>query len=137
MRLAPIASIVLALSLVFAPCAAHAADKETPEPATPTIWPAHVAGAVGILGLGTALAFGSLQINAQHSQRVAQATLMQAGANPGACRGESIRPDLDQMCSLLARHENAAELHQDAFTVALSVGLTSLAFAVTWYLLAR
>ena len=132
-------SLVLVVMLLLSSRVVWAAEPETqPRDAEgPTIWPAHVGGAIGILGLGTALAFGSLQINAEHAARVTEATLARAGASPGSCRGADVRPELGQMCSLLARHEAASEFHQDAFAVALGVGLTSLAFAVTWYLIAK
>lgn len=124
--------LLLALVLVLAPKIARAAEEEPP-----TIWPAHVTGIVGGLGLVSAIAFGSLQMNSDHAARVAEATLAGAGANPGACRADTVRPDLDQMCSLYARHEAASDLHGDAFAGALAVGLTSLAFAVAWYVIAK
>lgn len=126
--------LVLVLVLALAPRTAHA-EERTQE--APTMWPAHVSGILGGLGLVTAIAFGSLQMNADHSRRVAEATLVSAGANPGACRASVVRADLDQMCSLVARHEAASELHGDVFVGALTVGLTSLAFAVAWYVIAK
>jgi hypothetical protein len=125
--------LVLVLGLVLFPRRAHAAEEET----TPTIWPAHVAGIVGGLGLVTAVAMGSLQMNADHSARITEATLAGSGMHPGACSGDSVRADLDQMCSLLARHRAASEVHADALAVALGVGLTSIAFAVVWYVIAK
>lgn len=113
------------------------ARAEEREPETPAMWPAHAAGIIGGLGLVTAIAFGALQMNAEHSARVAQATLAGAGASPAACRADVVRADVDQMCSLLARHEAASDLHGDVFTGALTVGLTSLAFAVAWYVIAK
>jgi hypothetical protein len=125
--------ILLSLALLLSNVDAHAAEDAP----TPTIWPAHASAIVGGLGLVTAIAMGSLQQNTEHSARIVEATLAGSGVNPGACNADIVRADLDQMCSLLARHRAASELQGDAFAVALGVGLTSIAFAIAWYVIAK
>jgi len=101
-----------------------------------TKWPMYLAGAVGLIGLGSAVIFGSLSINSNKGAQVARDGLSRAGQPPEVClRSTDGTPYRDVCKSILENVENARG-QQGAFTVSLIVGGSGIGLAALWYLFA-
>lgn len=101
-----------------------------------TTWPMYLAGAVGLVGLSSAVVFGSLSINSNKGAQVGRDALAAGGQSPDRCLQPTANTQYEAACAAISGNARNAAQQQTAFTVSVAVGGAGIGLAALWYLVA-